>query len=597
MSATRLVAPDGDGVAVSRVRFLTAEPVEPGRVRGSILASWRRSKGQRVVADHVQLDEQVTPDVDSPLTRSAEPVLLELRERLDGQPVSIILTDQTGLVLRRLTGDHDLERGLDRVWLAPGFSYAEKYVGTNGIGTALEVGGPAQVFGHEHYAENLEQFGCAGVPIRHPLSGRTVGALDLTCWRKDAGPLLLALAKTTAEQIRQALLTEAGGGQLALFQEYLRTCRRQAGAVFALDGDAVMMNGYAHSMLDPADQAALLEHATAAVSAGRRWAVDVDLPTGLTARLHCRPVAGAGPTAGVVHVRVGSRPTLAPKAWPVAPRAPLIGLVGSAPRWLRACDAVDLVLRAGEWLALEGEPGVGKMALLRAMHARHQLTGRLVVLDAADAASNPRWLDAVGAALAEDARHVVIRHVDQLDSRRLRRLTTLLEPARAKERVRPPWVGVTLAGGDQEPLDRLLRLFPSSVEVPPLRLHSEDLPQLVDHLLGRLGTGDRLSCSPEALQLLLRASWPGNIEQLQQTLRVVVRHRRTGVIRPEDLPPDARTVSRRRLTPLESIERDAIMQSLGDAHGDKGVAARSLGMSRATIYRKLRSYGIVDPTR
>ena len=48
------------------------------------------------------------------------------------------------------------------------------------------------------------------MPIHHPISGKTVGAVDLTCWRKDAGPLLLTLAKTTAEQIRQALLADAG---------------------------------------------------------------------------------------------------------------------------------------------------------------------------------------------------------------------------------------------------------------------------------------------------------------------------------------------------------------------------------------------------
>ena len=74
--------------------------------------------------------------------------------------------------------------------LAPGFSYAEEFVGTNGIGTALEGGRPMHVFGHEHYAENLEDLACAGVPIHHPISGKTVGAVDLTCWRKDADPLL-----------------------------------------------------------------------------------------------------------------------------------------------------------------------------------------------------------------------------------------------------------------------------------------------------------------------------------------------------------------------------------------------------------------------
>ena len=88
-------------------------------------------------------------------------------------------------------------------------------------------------------------------------------------------------------------------------------------------------------------------------------------------------------------------------------------------------------------------------------------------------------------------------------------------------------------------------------------------------------------------------TWPGNAEQLLEVLREVVRHRRTGAIQPDDLPPEVHAVSRRLLSPLEAMERDAIVQSLADADGNKVRAARSLGMSRATIYRKIHDYGIV----
>ena len=111
--------------------------------------------------------------------------------------------------------------------------------------------------------------------------------------------------------------------------------------------------------------------------------------------------------------------------------------------------------------------------------------------------------------------------------------------------------------------------------------------------LARLSQHGRVSCSAEAMQLLLRGKWPGNTEQLWQVLRRVVQRRRTGAIQPADLPPECWTVSRRLLSPLESMERDAIVQSLLDFGGSKVKAAQSLGMSRATIYRKIREYGIV----
>jgi transcriptional regulator of acetoin/glycerol metabolism len=139
----------------------------------------------------------------------------------------------------------------------------------------------------------------------------------------------------------------------------------------------------------------------------------------------------------------------------------------------------------------------------------------------------------------------------------------------------------------------LLRLFPRTVEVPPLRLHLGDMPSLVSFFLGQLGPSGHLSCSPEAMGTLERGTWPGNARQVLEVLREVVRHRRTGAIQPDDLPPSVRSVSRRHLNLIEAMQRDAVVRALTDAGGDKTRAARSLGMSRATIYRKIHDYGIV----
>jgi sigma-54 dependent transcriptional regulator, acetoin dehydrogenase operon transcriptional activator AcoR len=133
------------------------------------------------------------------------------------------------------------------------------------------------------------------------------------------------------------------------------------------------------------------------------------------------------------------------------------------------------------------------------------------------------------------------------------------------------------------------------VELPPLRHHIEDLHNLVPFFLAKLSRHSPLTCSPEAMQLLLRSPWPGNTEQLWHVLRQVVQHRRTGTIHPADLPPECWSVSRRLLSPLESMQRDAIVQSLLDHQGNKAKGARSLGMSRATIYRKIHEYGIITP--
>ena len=150
--------------------------------------------------------------------------------------------------------------------------------------------------------------------------------------------------------------------------------------------------------------------------------------------------------------------------------------------------------------------------------------------------------------------------------------------------------------GDRDAdLVALLALFPRTIEVPPLRHHVEDVAELVPHLLARLTRGGSLGCSPAVLRVLMRNLWTGNVWQLYQVLRSTVARRRSGVTELGDLPPECRVTTRRVLTPLEATECDAIVDALLDTDGNKAEAARQLGMSRATIYRKIRGYGLSVP--
>jgi len=396
---------DDSRLAQARERFLTGEPIEPGQVRATILASWQRSRQWHVAADRIDLSYVRDPDLDTPLTRTALPVLQKLHESLESEPVSVILTDAHGMTLSRLTADHDLERHLDRVQLAPGFSYAEEFAGTNGIGTALESGQAAHVFGHEHYVEHLEDLACAAVPIRHPISGKAVGAVNLTSWRKDAGQLLIALVQSTARQVTQGLLQGGSAEEFQLLREYLRTCRHVGGFVFALAQDMVLMNDQARDTLDPGDQAALLAHAAEALTGDHPAQLDVELPTGARVRMNCRPLGRTGTRRlgrGVVHVKLIEPASQAAVEGGAGWQARLFGpaLVGSGPLWLRGCRQVEAACASGEWFSLAGEPGTGKLALLRAVHRRRNAAGPFHVLDAAEAGDHD-WMARVLGELLE----------------------------------------------------------------------------------------------------------------------------------------------------------------------------------------------------
>jgi transcriptional regulator of acetoin/glycerol metabolism len=580
----------GRRTAQARLHFLTYDAFPAGDVRRPVLASWVRSRRRNLSADRIELPYVADPDLDQPLARSATPVLRRLHEHLDGHPISVILTERNGLVLRRLTADRQLARHLDQVHLAPGFSYSEQFAGTNGIGTALERGGPMHVFGHEHYAEDLEDLACAGVPIKHPISGKIVGAIDLTCWRKDAGSLLITLAKTTSDQIRAALLKDSSAREQELLQEYLLAGRRSGEMVLAVNDDLLLMNAVAQQNLDGSDQAAVLAHAADILAQAGSNTLAVELPSGRQVRITCRPVPEDGPSAGAVilitqqtagHATPSERP-------PSRPELP--GIVGRSAPWLATSRTVDNAYRAGHWIVISGERGAGKVALARAAHQQNNPAGCFHLLDAAEVSA-----DDLEAELTDDTVHaLVIRHAERLSAARLDELVGALHSGRERRLSDPPWVALTLTtgGSSERDLGELLTLFPSTVDVPPLRHHIDDVRELVPFFLSHLSHGD-LSCSPEAMHQLLRSAWPGNTAELHQVLRQVVQHRRrTGVIVPADLPPNLQAISRRSLSQLEALERDAIIRSLLDNNGNRSDAARSLGMSRATIYRKIHDYGI-----
>ena len=589
-------------LASARERFLTAEPVKPGVVRRSILASWTRSRNWNVPADRFELPYDPNPDRDTRLTYSAGKVISDLADQLAGEPVCIVLTDAQGVVLDRRTGDSALRSHLDGVKLDIGFSYSEQHVGTNGIGTALEGRGPAEVFGHEHYVEHLEDLACAGAPVHEPMTGKLVGVIDLTCWRVDANPLMVAAAATAAKRIEEALFEHAGRHEVSLLHDYLLACRRGHGAVLAVSNDMVMMNNRAREILDPADQQAVLAQATEALSAGGRQLLILDLPSGATARVLCKPswddrsVAG-----GVVQVQL-TQPFAPDHGHDVKqPAVNLPAAAGSGTLWTKCCRDVERYFQSGEWLVLEGEPGVGKLTIARGTHQRHLPAGRLRVFDGievAEASTFGQWVDEVAEEIDSGTETIILTHIDQLPDEALRALYDVLEPHRESTDIARPWVVATrghqLLDYDGD-LARLLRCFPRSLQIPPLRHHIEDLHELVPFMISRLTKGGSLSCSSEAMQMLMRNRWAGNIAQLYQTMRKIVAHRRTGVITVADLPPECRASSRRLLTPLESMERDAIVQALLTADGNKLRAAQQLGMSRATIYRKIHEYGIRMP--
>ena len=191
-------------------------------MRSGILASWQRCQASGLGPADVDLP--YAPDMESEelLLRASAPVLERLHAMLVDTPVCAVLSDAAARILVRRAGEPGLNRHLDAVQLVEGFSYHEADAGTNGIGTAVAEGRPAVVLAGEHFADRFLAFACAGVPIRDPFSGRIRGVVDLTSWRRDASPLMAALAAEAAQNIEMRLLEQYSVRERALLAQARR---------------------------------------------------------------------------------------------------------------------------------------------------------------------------------------------------------------------------------------------------------------------------------------------------------------------------------------------------------------------------------------
>ncbi|MEV6338876.1 GAF domain-containing protein [Nocardia vinacea] len=529
------------------------------------------------------------PDLDSPLVTAASPVIRRLSDHLAAQTVSVILTSADGLVLDRVAADSRIRIALDAVQLASGYSYAEKFVGTNGIGTAVETGRPTFICGGEHYLGALGQLACAGVPIRDPLSGRVAGILDLTCLARKSDPLLVALAKTAGAQIEDRLRAQATESEAALLETYLRQCRRYPNGVLAVGNDIVLMNRYLRKSLDALDQHAILEHAADLQNYSLSTATRVVLPSGHFAGITVaeRITARSGRTDIVAHITLTNSTV---NAMQFVPRPPtVLGLAGTSSSWRRSCQQVERCCADRNWVVLDGELGSGraKLAEMVAHHVRPDKTVRVLRIGRRLGADE--MLAALEAEVAKDDFDIVLTDIDELPDEVIESLSTVLQSSAGRG-----WIAATMSSAKQSPHveTHLLPMFMYTVPVPALRHRIEDLDELVPHLLRELTRGADVELSPSAHRQLTRLPWPGNVAQLRQVLIDTLTRQRSGVILPDKLPPECHSLSRRTLTHMEALERDAIVRSLHDHGGEKQAAAADLGISRATMYRKIRQFGI-----
>ena len=574
--------------------------------------SWRRSIGVEASARPEAFLFVNDFDPDGILIRAAKSVMDHWLESLNGMGISLFLSDQSGQIIARRLGDRTHGNRFDEANAAEGFSFSERAVGTNGLGTPIEGRQAVFVRGAEHFNEALAPLSCSGAPILHPVTRRVLGSISFACDTGLDNPLMLAMAREAGGQIERRLLVLGSATGLALGMSQLRLSSSKA-PVIMLDALAVMTNVSGLAVMSSELHTTLWEQLRGLEWTGAKQTIEIP-SLNVDATVQRIDDAGGSSAFALELSRVPESASNPGKAEAGAPGIDSPGVGAAFPHIMR--NAFDRAGQGPGAIAVCGQGGSGKLH-----HTLAWLNGQ-------DSGPNPLILDACLLPGEQDAtwfsdcreaiatgRSVVLRHLEDIPRSELNRLKALDVAVRQQPAGLP--AGATHAGtppnsgtAGPSPARLVLTMNPDAcpdfvsevvsqiaarVNVPSLSATKERIPVLAAHFLDAAAPADRSTLSAAALQGLMRWHWPGNVAELRATLESLGRAHPGRVVQANDLPEHLRSTGRRKLSKLESLERDAIVAALEQSGGNRSVAAESLGMGRTTLYRKLRALGIETP--
>ncbi len=574
--------------------------------------SWRRSIGVEASAGPEAFLFVNDFDPDGILIRAAKSVMDHWLESLNGMGISLFLSDQSGQIIARRLGDRTHGNRFDEAYAAEGFSFSERSVGTNGLGTPIEGRQAVFVRGAEHFNEALAPLSCSGAPILHPVTRRVLGSISFACDTALDNPLMLAMAREAGGQIERRLLDLGSATGLALGMSQLRLSSSKA-PVIMLDAQAVMTNVSGLAVMSSELHTTLWEQLRGLVWTGAKQTIEIP-SLNVDATVQRIDDSGGSSAFALELSRVPEAASSPGRAEPGVADGGSWGVGAAFGHIMR--NAFDRAGQGPGAIAVCGQGGSGKLH-----HTLAWLNGQ-------DSGPNPLILDACLLPGEQDAtwfsdcreaiaagRSVVLRHLEDLPRSELNRLKAL--DVAVRQQPAGPSAGATHAGtppysdtAGPSPARLVLTMNPDAcpdfvsevvsqiaarVNVPSLSATKERIPVLAAHFLDAAAPADRSTLSAAALQGLMRWHWPGNVAELRATLESLGRAHPGRVVQANDLPEHLRSTGRRKLSKLESLERDAIVAALEQSGGNRSVAAESLGMGRTTLYRKLRALGIETP--
>lgn len=572
----------------------------------------------------------------------------DLHQLIDRPGFAVILADAQAVVLH-LEGDPAVVALAGGCGLTPPVDLSEECTGSNALDLALREALPIQTAGDEHFCAQLRPLAIAAAPI-FDVDGQPLGALAIITAAESAHLHTLGLAIATAQalhnQLRADHLLADANDQLAELYATLesmsdglifigpgneiRRINSRAAETIGVSARAVSGRPAAQALNLPEmvlqalrDRAELFEQEL--LWQGRRAAISV--------LCSVRPVWNRERRylGALITIRLSqSVHQLVQRVVGAQAQFTFHDIIGQSSAMLQALHQAHMAAGASGAVLLRGEPGVGKEIFAQAIHnASSRAHGPFVRLNCAavprtllaselfGVEAAPRQGERPGRPGKLELAYAGTLYLEEAGVLPSELQTGLLRAIEMKRIIRsggaqPMPIDLRIIVTDPN-LDRLVhegrfradlaaRLSALTVDIPPLRDRGDDLLLLINHLLLLLSDrlGRQVAFAPDALQAMRAYPWPGNVRELELMIERVLHSSEKSVIDLDDLPPAIVHVAAP-FAPLHSSslddsnklsEREAILRAGHQTAGHLGRTAELLGISRATLWRKMVRHGI-----
>jgi transcriptional activator for dhaKLM operon len=576
----------------------------------------------------------------------ARPLMEDIYQFIEGTGAYIGLTDKSHCLLEEL-GDRNISRALHGLGIRPGVFLDESRAGTNGFAVALTESAPAQIVGAEHFLAVFHSYSSIAAPV-FDLDGSLVGAVGVMQRVNHYTPHVLGIVVAAARAIENQLSAEflmreaneraselnaaleaISDGVLAWNAQGIVThLNEQGGALLGLAPNLVVGRNWNEYLTLPeplARAVALGEEVREAEigfqSAGKTRECFVSLR--VLKDSDGAPIQFIATLRRVEQVR-----QLVTRMVGAHARLTLDDFVGNSLAARRVRKQALTAANAKGSVLLLGEAGTSKNALARAIHnSSKRAAGPFLAINCRAiprdlALSEFLGFEAGAAAGGQSSKFELANggtlFLDQVDALPLDMQTALVRVIEFGEVIRLGGtrviaVDVRVMASSEAALEQRVkelsfrrdlyyRLSPIVIQLPPLRERPEDIAGLTARLLEKSSrqVGRALRIAPAALQRLERYPFPGNITELEVIIERAALYSEGEIIRVEHLPPDVRerrvyAMRKGAAEPVRSMaesEAAAILAAGRAARGNLSETARTLGIGRSTLWRKMKMLGI-----